>query len=471
MTPPSMAAATVTGLARALERGETTARAVVVGYLERIAAHDPLCRAFIEVTGESALARAAEADDRPPRGGLHGIPYGLKDMFDVAGQRTTAGSRVLHDNIATRDAHVVALLGGAGAIGMGKLNLHEFAYGATGENPLYGTPVNAHDPARLAGGSSSGSAAAVAWGLVPFALGTDTGGSVRAPAALNGLVGLKPTHGRVSMRGAIPYCWSLDHVGTVTRTVADAALVLQVIAGADPGDPGAAQVPVDDYTGALAAGSNLSGVTVGVPRAFFFERADPEILTAAEAALAHLERRGAAIRDVTLPEMTHTRTVSLSVQMPEALSYHMPWLETRGALYGADFRAGLALGQTLLAEHYVRAKRMMTAYRSEVSAVLREVDALLTPAAPVVAPEIGAVTVTAGGLSEPAGNAITRFTSFFNLTGHPAITLPAGLSSAGLPMGVQLVGRHFDEAGLLRLAATIDSTPDFNVPPAAPARP
>ena len=467
MTPEIVAHVTIAELSHRLEAGETTVSAITSACLERAAGLNPACKAYIEMFADGAMDRAAALDSGPRQGGLHGIPFGVKDMFDCKDRLTTAGSAVLHDNIATDDAHAVTLLHEAGANCLGKLNLHEFAYGATGENSLYGTPVNAYDPTRLAGGSSSGSASAVAWGLMPFALGTDTGGSVRAPAALNGLVGLKPTYGRISVRGVIPYCWSLDHVGIVTRTVSDAARVLQEVATPDPADHGCAQVAVDDYVGAIGSGGDVSGYRIGIPRAFFFENVDPEIRAATERAISYLERKGATVTDVELPDMTHTRTVSLTIQMPETLSYHMPWLEDRRDLYGADFRAGLALGQNLLAEHYVRAKRMLTTYRAEVDRVFQDVDALITPATPAIAPNLGAVTVTTEGLSEPAGNAITRFTSFFNMTGHPAITVPTGLHSTGLPMGVQLVGQQFGEAALLRLAAVVDTNPDFNVPAAA----
>ena len=467
MTDAPLAFAGLAGLARRLAAGELTARALTEHLLERIAALDPQARAFIAVTGAAARDRAAALDAGPNGGALHGLPYAVKDMFDVAGVETTAGSAVLADNVAREDATTVARMGAAGAICLGKLNQHEFAYGATGENPIHGTAVNPHDPTRLAGGSSSGSAAAVAWGLVPAALGTDTGGSVRAPAALCGLVGLKPTLGRIPVRGVLPYSWTLDHVGTVTHTVADAALLLGVLAGRDPGDPASSPAPVEHYAGAVAGAASLSGRVIGVPRRFFFEEADPEILAAAEAALRHLEAEGARIRDVEMPDMAETRTVSLTIQMPEALSVHMPWLEARGDRYGADFRAGLALGQCLLAEHYVRARRMLTRYRQAVDAVFEGVDALLTPAVPVIAPPVGAVTVPMGGRDAPAGNAITRCTSFFNMTGHPAVTVPAGLHSAGLPMGVQLVGRHFEEARLLAIAARLEGAPGFRIPPAA----
>jgi aspartyl-tRNA(Asn)/glutamyl-tRNA(Gln) amidotransferase subunit A len=439
-------------------------------YLERIRRHDGTARAYITVTEEIArdAARRAGAllDEGASAPALAGLPYAVKDVIDAAGVLTTGGSRVLHDNVATENARSVDLMAAAGAVLLGKANLHEFAYGATGTNPLTGTATNPYDPTRLAGGSSSGSAAAVGYGLAAAALATDTGGSTRVPASLSGLVGLKPTMGRISTRGVIPVSWSLDHVGTVTRSVGDAALLLQALAGFDPGDPGSADVAVGDYLSALD--QPIDGMTIGVPERFYFERADGEILAAVEAALRALEERGARLVKVALPSMDHTRAVSLTVQMPEALSYHSRYLGERGDLYGADFRAGLALGQCLLAEHYVRAKRLMESYRRETNAVLREVDVLVTPATPIVAPRIGTEHVTIDGVREALGNALTRYTSFFNLTGHPAITVPVGLHSEGLPMAVQIVGGAFDEAGMLRAAAAVERDDRFRIPLPAP---
>jgi len=463
-TREPFAFATIAEMRAALQARTVTPCALAQAALARAERLNPASRAFIEITRQRAEAEAKALEVSRVEGPLAGIPYAAKDLFDVAGANTTAGSRVLADNRAETDATAIACLSAAGAVCLGKLNLHEFAYGATGENPIHGTPPNAYDPTRLAGGSSSGSAAAVAFGIVPFALGTDTGGSVRAPAALSGLVGLKPTLGRVSLHGVIPYAWTLDHAGIIARTVADAAEVLSAIAGHDPADAGSAREPVEAYAAAAAARQDLAGVTIGVPRRFFFEHADPEILAATEAVLMGLESRGARLCDVVLPDMEHARTVSLTIQMPEALSYHMPMLETRGELYGADFRAGLALGQCLLAEHYVRAKRMLTRYRQETDAVLETVDLLLTPAAPAIAPRIRTSHVETAGRAEPAGNAITRYTTFFNMSGHPAITVPSGLHSAGLPMGVQLIGRHFEEAALLRAAMVAERAAPLSLP-------
>lgn len=458
-----LAFATVRSLRAKLDAGEVSAPELVELFAERISRYNPVAKAFITVTAESARREAGQA---PAAGGpgspLAGIPYAAKDLFDVEGVLTSAGSRVFHDRVATEDATAIAKLRAAGAISLGKTNLHEFAYGATGENPVYGTCVNAYDPTRLAGGSSSGSAAAVAFGLVPFALGTDTGGSVRAPAALNGLVGLKPTAGRVSTAGVVPYCWTLDHVGLMTRDVADCADVLGAVAGFDPRDPAAQNLPVDDYAAAL--GQGVAGLRIGIPSDFFFERVDPEILAALERVQAYLSSAGATLVPVTLPDLAHSRTVSLTVQMPEALSAHTPYLQTRGELYGRDFRAGLALGQTLLAEHYIRAKRFIELYRRQTDAVFEQVDLILTPATPEIAQPLGTVKTTRDGVEEPIGNAITRFTSFFNMTGHPALTQPCGMHSQGLPMGLQLVGRYFDESSVLRVAYAIECDGGVGVP-------
>ncbi len=260
----------------------------------------------------------------------------------------------------------------AGAIFIGKNNLHEFAYGATGENTLHGTPPNPYDHSRLAGGSSSGSAAALGYGLCAAALGTDTGGSVRAPAALCGLVGFKPTFGRISTEGVIPYSWSLDHVGTLTRSAADTALLFNTLASK-------VQTP---------AAAKLEGLRIGIPENFFFERADTEILDSIDRLMNFLRSAGAKLMPVTMPSMEHSRTVSLTVQMPEALSYHNRYLEQRGDLYSQDFRAGLALGQCLLAEQYIRAKRFIESYRRDMDKVFDGIDLLLTPATPAIAPKI-----------------------------------------------------------------------------------
>ncbi|MDP9138337.1 MAG: amidase, partial [Pseudomonadota bacterium] len=436
-------------------------------FLDRIRRLNGVAKAFITVTEEEARREAAACDSTQvsaTSASLRGIPFAVKDLIDIKGVTTTGGSAVLADNVATEDAFLIARMRAAGAISLGKLNLHEFAYGATGENKVYGAAANAYDPTRLAGGSSSGSAAAIAFGLIPAAFGTDTGGSVRVPAALSGLVGLKPTMGRISTRGVLPFSWTLDHVGILTRTIADSALILREVAAYDELDPGCADEPAGDYsTDEKPAAMDIRGLRVGIPRKFFFERADSEILSATEAVLHFLESRGAVLNDIELPSMEHARTVSLTIQMPEALSFHSQYLMERGHLYGTDFRAGLALGQCLLAEHYVRARRFLARYRHSMNAIFSNVDVLVTPTTPCIAMKVGETKVAIDGIEEGAGNAVTRLTTFFNLTGHPALTLPSGLHSLGLPMGVQLIGRYFEEATIFRVAAAVESQETFRI--------
>jgi len=444
-----LAFAPITEINQRLRNGDLGAKELINFYRDRIERYGEISKAFISLDTKSALSKAeiideSFNDDLP----LNGIPYACKDLFDVKGMPTTAGSQVLQDNVAQQDAAAIKCMNQAGAICLGKNNLHEFAYGATGENTLYGTPPNPYDPSRLAGGSSSGSAAALGFGLCAAALGTDTGGSVRAPASLCGLVGFKPTYGRISTENVIPYSWTLDHIGTLTRSAADTGLLFDSLALE-------LRPPVQ---------AGLDKLTIGIPESFFFEHCDSEILDSIDALMNFLRQAGANLKPVPMPSMEFTRTVSLTVQMPEALSYHNRYLEQRGHLYSQDFRSGLALGQCLLAEQYIRAKRFIETYRNDMDRVFAEVDVILTPATPVIAPKIGVVEVTVDGYSEPAGNAITRYTSFFNMTGHPAITLPCAMHSKGLPIGAQLVGKHFGDERLIDISQQIESGYDFELP-------
>jgi len=440
----------ITGLLGKLRSAEVSPLQLVELFAARIDRFESKSRAFISLDLESAMELASGLEYSSDQA-LCGIPYACKDLFDVQGQVTSGGSKVLENEVATKNATVIDRLNLAGGIYLGKNNLHEFAYGATGENTLHGTCSNPYDRFRLAGGSSSGSAAAVGYGLCAATLGTDTGGSVRAPAALCGLAGFKPTYGRVSTEGVIPFSWTLDHVGSITRTATDAAILFSALK-----DSPAPQPPNKMQT--------LKGLIVGVPETFFFEQADPEILDSIDQLMRFLVSSGVKLRKVPMPSMEYTRTVSLTVQMPEALSYHNRYLDSRGELYSQDFRAGLTLGQCILAEQYVRAKRFIETYRRDTDTVFKEVDLLLTPATPAIAPRIGVVEVTTDGLTEPAGNAITRYTSFFNMTGHPAITFPCGMHSKGLPIAAQLVGRHYEDETLLHRVSLIENKLDFKIP-------
>ena len=419
-----------------------------VDYVRRVAARaeaeNPKSHAFVAFCPERVEELLAEGSkDRP----LFGVPYSCKDLFGTRDLATTAASPAWADYRTGRDAEILRQLEGLGAALIGKNNLHAWAYGTTGVNEDYGTATNPYDPGRLAGGSSTGSAIAVARGYATFALGTDTGGSTRAPAALCGLVGFKPSHGRLSTEGALPFSWSLDHVGLFTRSAADAELLFGLLA------PG-------------GRGGLPETLKIGLPRRFFFENCDPEILAAAETAADRLSDLGAELKEVAFEEpLELSRSASLAVQMAEAASFHRPHLEARGERYSEEFKAGLALGQSLLATHYIDAKRMIEAYRRDAARMLREVDVLLTPACPIFAPPLGTEQVTQFGTKEAAGNAITRTTSLFNMTGQPAIALPLGLGAAGLPMGLQLIGRAGEDETLLALAARMERAGIVKRPP------
>jgi aspartyl-tRNA(Asn)/glutamyl-tRNA(Gln) amidotransferase subunit A len=420
-------------------------------YLDRIQRHDGDLQSYITVLRAEALAAATAAEQEIARGGyrgpLHGVPVALKDLVMTRGIRTTCGSRILREWIPDADATVVTRLGAAGAILLGKLNMHEFAYGPTGVNPHYGTATNPWDRARMPGGSSSGSGVAVAASLAAAALGTDTGGSVRIPASLCGIVGLKPTYGRVSRAGVIPLAWSLDHVGPMTRTVEDAAILLHTLAGRDPADPSTADVPVRDYRRALE--TRIRGLRLGLPRDLFFEHLDPEVRAAVLGAARSLEGLGLAVEEVPLPRISHAVPASFAIITAEATAYHEGYLRTHAAEYGADVRARLMSGQFVLATQYLKAQRARQVIRSDVDAVLRHLDALLLPTTPIPAQPLEAREVTVDGVTEDVRWWLVRCTRPINVTGHPALSLPCGFTAGGLPIGLQLVGRYFDEATLL----------------------
>ncbi len=427
--------------------------------LERIGLLDARLHAFITVARQEALQAAQQAANAIARGRykgpLHGIPFALKDLFATAGLRTTAGSKILADHVPAEDAAATARLKAAGAIILGKLNLHEFAFGATGVNPHYGSVPNPWDDTRISGGSSSGAAAAVAVGECPAALGTDTGGSIRIPASLCGIVGLKPTYGRVSRRGVVPLSWALDHVGPMTRSVEDAAVVLGAIAGRDPLDESSSEEPVPDYRQTLKEGK-LKGLRIGVPSEYFFEDVDPEVQEAVRLAIAALGKLGAELRDVSLPHITEAPAAVSAIMLPEALAYHQRWLRERPQDYGDDVRQRLELGTTYLAVYCVQAQRLRSLIIEEWRReVFDKVDLLATPTTPVPAP----------GLEENELQTtlnLVRFTGPFNLTGLPAISVPCGFTKAGLPIGLQLAGRWFEEGTVLGAAHAYEQATEWH---------
>ena len=456
----------MTELARMIATKAVSPVEVVRAHLDRIAALDPGLRSFITVCADAALdaARTAEATLMAgrPVGPLHGVPYALKDLYDTAGVRTTGGSRIFADRVPTADATVVRRLAEAGAIVLGKLNMVEFAYGPEGLNAHYGHPRNPWDAAthRMAGGSSSGSGVAVAAGLAPGALGSDTGGSIRIPASLCGITGLKPTYGRVSRAGVLPLAWSMDHVGPMTRTVADSALMLGAMAGYDPADPSTSVLPVPNYLAALTG--DVKGLRVGLLRSFFLDGAAPAVRAAVEAAAATLAAAGAVVDEVKLERVGLAGAGSLAVVGVEALAYHAELLRTRAAEYDPDVARRLRVGAFIGGVHYVRAQQVRALVRDEVDAALARRDVLLAPSTPIAAPAVDERQVTLGDGPADVRTALLRFTRPFNFSGHPACAVPCGFTEGGLPIGMQLVGRPFDEATVLRAADAFQRLTDFH---------
>ena len=435
-------------LGRRIARRELSPVEVTRTHLERIARLDAKLNAFVLVTADRALAEAAAAEREiaagRSRGPLHGVPMALKDLFDTAGVRTTAGSRILAHNVPVRDAAVVERLRAAGLVLLGKTNLHEFAFGTTSDNPHYGPCRNPWDLERSPGGSSGGSGAALAAGLCAVAPGTDTGGSIRIPAGACGVVGLKPTLGRVSRRGVTPLAWSFDTVGAMTRTVEDTALLLNAIAGPDAEDEWCAVRPAEDFTRDLERGAG--GLTVGVPREWFFAGVEPGIEAAVREAIAVLEREGARRVEVALPGMADAHTAHHAILAAEAAAFHGPWLRERPDDYGSDVRRGLELGQLIPAVDYVNARRVQAIVRATFRSALAEADVLVTPCLPHTPLRVGQP------MSREPAVAWNRLLTPVNVAGYPAISVPCGFDGGGMPVGLQMIGRPFEEALLLRVA-------------------
>jgi aspartyl-tRNA(Asn)/glutamyl-tRNA(Gln) amidotransferase subunit A len=456
----------MTELARMIATKAVSPVEIVRAHLDRIVALDPGLRAYITVCDDAALEAARAAETALMSGGavgpLHGVPYALKDLYDTAGLRTTGGSRILADRVPAKDATVTQRLARAGAILLGKLNMVEFAYGPEGLNPHYGHARNPWDAGvhRMAGGSSSGSGVAVAAGLAPGSLGSDTGGSIRIPASLCGITGLKPTYGRVSRAGVLPLAWSMDHVGPMTRSAADCALMLGAMAGYDPADASTSVLPVPDYAAALTG--DLKGLRVGLLRGFFLEGATPEVRAAVEAAAATLTHAGAVVDELSLDQMGLVPAASTAIVAAEALAYHAEFLRTRASEYDPDVARRLRLSAFVGGAHYVRAQQVRGLVRAAVDAALARRDVLLAPSTPLAAPALDERRTTLGDGPSDVRGALLRFTRPFNLSGHPACALPCGFTAGGLPIGMQLVGRPFDEATVLRVADGFQRLTDFH---------
>ncbi len=451
-------------LAALIAKREASPVEVLDSVLARVDRLEPRLNCFVSLLREEAKAAARQAEEEiaagQHRGPLHGVPIALKDLFDLAGSKTTGSSKILADNVAQSDSAVAHRLKEAGAVIVGKTNLHEFAFGVSTNNPHYGATRNPWDTNRIPGGSSGGSGAAVAASLCTAALGSDTGGSIRIPAFFCGIVGLKPTYGLVSKVGALPLAWSMDTMGPMTKTVEDAALLLNAIAGYDPSDPSSVSVEVPDYRAAI--GKDVKGLRVGVPREHFFANVDGEVAAAVRAAISTLESLGVEIEEVSLPHIGYAASIFPTIIQSEAAAYHEPWLLSRPQDYGADVRGRLDTGRLVLATEYINAQRARALFSQDFVRALARVDALATPTVPLVAPFIGVDNVEIEGQVYETRAAVTRFTSPINLTGLPAISVPCGFSALGLPIGVQLVGAAFAEATLLTLAHAYEANTEWH---------
>jgi aspartyl-tRNA(Asn)/glutamyl-tRNA(Gln) amidotransferase subunit A len=422
--------------------------------LERIATVDRQLNAFITVTGDQAREQAQVAADEIGRGDyrglLHGIPIALKDLYDTRGVRTTAGSSFFADRVPESDALTVEKLTAAGAISLGKLNLHEIALGVTNDNPHFGPTRNPWDPERVPGGSSGGSAAALAAGMCFGSLGSDTGGSIRIPASLCGVVGLKPTSGRVSLRGVVPLSWTLDHAGPMARTVRDVALLLDAIAGFDPADPASVRAPADDYLEQLEEG--IEGWRIGVAGTAALETVDADVASAVRDAADVLRQLGASVREVDLGVFADAARLNGLITTADAATFHRERLAEAPQRFGADVHARLSRGASYTASEYAEARHARAVLRrrfeSWFSGFGGDIDILVTPTTPCAAP------IRAGLDGVEAARLLTRFTSPFNLTGFPAISVPGGFTTGEprLPIGLQLVGAPWCEARVLRAA-------------------
>ena len=446
--------------ARAVARREVSSRALTEACLNRIEHHGEALHCIARIDPDAALRAADEADatlaKSGPRGLLHGVPLAHKDMFFRAGRAADCGSRIMAGHVPEVTSSALAHLDAAGALDIAQLHMVEFALGTTGHNEITGTPRNPWNTEYITGGSSSGSGAAVAARLVFAALGSDTGGSIRLPAACCGLVGLKPTYGRVSRAGAMPLSFTLDHIGPLTRTVEDAALMLQVLAGADPADPTTPQEPVPDYRAGLNAG--VRGLRIALPETYFYDKTDPEVAALARASLDVLEKLGATIVPVRLPEeFALANAMSVMITVTEAAAYHARWLRERPDDYGRQTLGRMLPGLLYPATRYIEALNL----RARILNILEEhvfakADILHTPVWPIPVPSIAESDVAANpGFMEfltLTGHCVRPF----NYTGLPAMSVPIGRTNNGLPSAMQLIGRPFDEATLFRAAAAYE---------------
>ena len=464
MNPVEICYLGVAELSRLIQRKEVSPVEIVEAHMARITSLEPKLNSFITLLSDQALADAREAEKEILKnrylGPLHGIPFGLKDLFYVKGVRNTSGLKIFDRFVPDFDSTVGLRLKRAGAVLMGKLNLHPLAYGATGENPDYGNMHNPWNLGLITGGSSGGSGSAVASGQCTLSMGTDTGGSVRIPSALCGIVGLKPTYGRISRYGLAPLAWSLDHPGPMARTVKDCALMMNAAAGFDPNDPTSVNVSTPDFTKALTG--EVRGLRAGIPKEYFEIPIDPAVKKKVLKAIDHLQELGVSVSEVSWPMYRHSVAAANAIQMVEAAAYHSKLIRTHGSSLDPTIRLRLESGLFIPAVDYIQAQRVRTQFTDQTLSLFKKVDLLVGPTLSVTAFKIGTTE------QEVAGNVVnvipllTQYTRPFNLNGFPAITLPCGFSEDGLPIGLQIAGRPFDEATVLRAAHAYEQSTEWH---------
>lgn len=436
---------------------------LVEAHIERINATDDKLNSFVTILSESALQSSFIAEKEIMngnyRGPIHGIPIGLKDLYDTAGTITTVGSKIYRERLPQEDATVVSRLKEAGAIVVGKLQMHEFALGATSINPHDGPARNPWDTERITGGSSGGSASSVAAGQCMASLGTDTGGSIRIPSALCGIVGLKPTFGRVSRKGVFPLSWTMDTVGPMTRTVEDAALMLNAMVSFDPSDPGSSPHETEDFTSKLGLG--IKGLTIGVPQEYFYETTSPEVKEALNSAEKVFESLGAKVIPISIPVLEHSLAISGTIMLTEAASVHERNLKDRPFDIGDDVRLRLTQGSLYSAVDYLKAQRGRHEFNNQIDKAMETVDILLAPTVGIGAPKIDDKTVVLNGVEYPALALMPRLTRPHNICGLPTISIPCGFTSSGLPIGMQLAGRAFEDSVVIQTANAYENATDW----------
>ncbi len=450
----------IAAVARDISTKSLSPLALTEMMLDRIARIDPKLLAYVTVLKDEAISSASQAEKEIAggnyRGALHGIPIAIKDIYDTKGVRTTACSKVRENYVPAEDSTVVRKFREAGAVILGKVTTHEFAFGFD-SHPT----KNAWNLNHIPSGSSGGSGAAIAAGLCFAATGSDTGGSIRAPAAANGIAGIKPTYGRVSKAGVAVLSWSLDHAGPMAKTVRDLAILLGIMAGPDPLDPHTKDVVVPDYVGALTG--DIKGVRIGVPSNYFFDDVEPGVADAVRTAIGNLEGLGAKAIQVSIPDLDGMLDSMLAIAMSEASTYHQEALRATPELFGDETRLLLEAGELMLATTYINAQRARVAFKNAFKQAMKDVDVLVTPTQPTTALKIGQTMSRIGSREESVFGVSARFCAPFNISGLPAASVPCGFSYEVLPIGLQIIGKPFDEATVLRVADAFERNTQWHL--------